>query len=187
MHDAGHERRFNGSADRLRAPARIALLETPRVVGICMDGTGIASVLDVGTGTGLFAEAFLTAGLRATGIDPSMELLAHARAHAPRAVFMEAVAEKLPFADGSFDLVFLGHVLHETDDPETALREACRVSLRRVAVLEWPHRAEENGPPLAHRLSPERIIALSAAVGLAPPRRIELAHMDLYLWDEVKA
>jgi SAM-dependent methyltransferase len=183
MRDAAHERRFNGGADRLRAPARVALLETPRVVEICTDGAAIASVLDVGTGTGIFAEAFLAAGLTATGIDPSMELLSHARAHAPQAVFMEAVAEKLPFADGSFDLVFLGHVLHETDDPEAALREARRVSLKRVAVLEWPYRSEENGPPRAHRLSPERIFALSAATGLQPMRRIELHHMDLYVWD----
>jgi ubiquinone/menaquinone biosynthesis C-methylase UbiE len=186
MHDAAHERRFHGGADRLRAPGRVALLETPRVVSMCTEGAAIASVLDVGTGTGIFAEAFLSAGLTATGIDPSMELLAHARAHAPRAVFMEAVAEKLPFADCSFDLVFLGHVLHETDDPEAALREARRVSLRRVAVLEWPYRSEGDGPPLAHRLSTERILALSTAAGLQPMRRIELLHMDLYLWNTSK-
>jgi len=181
--DPAHERRFHGGAERLRAPARIALLETPRVVGLCTAGGAIATVLDVGTGTGIFAEAFLKVGLKTTGIDPAIELLDLARAHAPQAVFVEAEAEKLPFADGSFDLVFLGHVLHETDDPETALREARRTAVKRVAILEWPYLAEDNGPPLAHRLSPERIFALSAAAGLPALHRVELSHMDLYVWD----
>ena len=183
MDEAAHERRFHGGAERLRSAARIALLETSRVVGLCTDGGGIATVLDVGTGTGVFAQAFLEVGLSTTGIDPARELLALARTHAPQAVFMEAVAEKLPFADVSFDLVFLGHVLHETDNPEAALREARRTASKRVAVLEWPYRAEENGPPLAHRLSPDRIFLLAATAGLASLRRIELSHMDLYLWD----
>lgn len=178
-----HEKRFQGGAERLRAPARLALLETSRVVAMCVDGGAVASVLDVGTGTGIFAEAFIAAGLKTTGIDPALELLALARSHAPQAAFVEAVAEKLPFADGSFDLVFLGLVLHETDDPEAALREARRASAKRVAVLEWPYRTEEQGPPLAHRLSPERIIALSASSGLGSPRRIELSHLVLYVWD----
>ncbi len=183
MDAAAHERRFHGDAGRLRSAARLALLERERVVELSLDGGAIGTVLDVGTGTGVFAEAFVAAGLKTTGIDPAVELLDMARAHAPQAVFMEAAAEQLPFADGSFDLVFLGHVLHETDDPESALREARRVAVRRLAILEWPYREEENGPPLAHRLPPARIFALAASAGLASLRRVELSHMDLYLWD----
>jgi ubiquinone/menaquinone biosynthesis C-methylase UbiE len=183
MHDAQHERRFHGGAERLRAEARIALMEVPRVVMLCTDGAAYATVLDIGTGTGVFAEAFAAAGLKSTGIDPAAELLTVARTHAPQAVFLEAAAEHLPFADGSFDLVFFGHVLHETDDPDAALREARRVATKRIAILEWPFRAEESGPPLAHRLSPARVLEIAAAAGLASLRRIELTHMDLYLWD----
>jgi ubiquinone/menaquinone biosynthesis C-methylase UbiE len=183
MDGAMHEKRFHGGAERLRSPARVALLETARVVGLSTEGGAIASVLDVGTGTGIFAEAFLTAGLKATGIDPAADLLGLARVHVPQAVFHEGVAEKLPFADREFDLVFLGHVLHETDNPEAALREARRVAAKRVVILEWPFRSEESGPPLAHRLSPERVLALAASTGLSSLRRIELSHMDLYVWD----
>jgi ubiquinone/menaquinone biosynthesis C-methylase UbiE len=161
----------------------MALLEVPRVVAFCADGGAVASALDVGTGTGIFAEAFTHAGLTTKGIDPATELLAVARVHAPQAVFVEAVAEKLPFADGSFDLVFLGHVLHETDDPEAALREARRVAVKKIVILEWPYLAEENGPPLAHRLAPDRIFKLAEATGLVPLRRIQMTHMDLYLWE----
>ena len=71
-------------------------------------------MLDAGTGTGIFAAAFAAQGLRVTGIDVNEELLREARAAVQGVEFREAALEKLPFAERSFDLVFLGHVLHET-------------------------------------------------------------------------
>jgi len=117
MRDDGphsHERRFHGGAERLRAPERLALMEIARVVQLCVEGVDMSSVLDVGTGTGIFAEAFASRSLRVTGIDPNSELLDVARGLVPGGTFVEAMAEKLSFDDASFDLVFLGHVLHET-------------------------------------------------------------------------
>ena len=116
----------------------MALLEVPRVVSLCREGITADSVLDVGTGTGLFAEAFAKDGCRVTGVDPNAELLAIARKHTA-GVFVVGTAEDLPFEDGSFDLVMMGLVLHETDDRAAALREAlpCCASPRcgaRVAV-----------------------------------------------------
>lgn len=175
-----HERRYRAGADRLRAPDRVALLEVPRVVGRCTEGLSIASVLDVGTGTGIFAEAFAAAAKRVEGIDPNTELLARARTLVPGVTFIEGTAESLPFADASFDLVFLGHVLHETDHPGDALSEARRVARLRVAVLEWPYRSEERGPPLAHRLEPAAITALAKAAGFRKIERLTLSHMELY-------
>jgi ubiquinone/menaquinone biosynthesis C-methylase UbiE len=177
---ANHERRFHGTADRLRAADRIARLDVPRVVELSLAGLTATSVLDVGTGTGVFAEAFVAAGLTVTGIDTNADLLAVARGFAPTAQFKEAPAEQIPFPNGSFDLVFLGHVLHETDDPLAALREARRVARRRVAILEWPYREEPNGPPLAHRISPATVADLAARAGLAQVEAIRLAHMDFY-------
>jgi ubiquinone/menaquinone biosynthesis C-methylase UbiE len=178
QHD--HERRFHGGADRLRAPERVALLETETVTRLCVEGIEAFSVLDIGTGTGIFAEAFTARSLRVTGIDPDPDLLAIARVQVPSAAFREGVAEKLPCDDESFDLVFLGHVLHETDDPVGALVEARRVSRKRVAILEWPYRKEEMGPPLAHRLEPSRIIELANLAGFQKVEKIELQHMDFY-------
>jgi SAM-dependent methyltransferase len=179
-HPNGHERRFGGRAEILRSAGRVALLDVERVVRLSLEGVTAASVLDVGTGTGIFAEAFAAASLRAVGIDPNPEMIAAARIHLPGAELLEASAEALPFADGSFDVVFLGHVLHETDDPLTALREARRVARLRVAVLEWPYRAEEVGPPLGHRLRPERIDALAREAGFPAVERLDLSHMDFY-------
>jgi ubiquinone/menaquinone biosynthesis C-methylase UbiE len=177
---ANHDRRFHGAADRLRAADRIARLDVPRVVALSLAGLAATSVLDVGTGTGVFAEAFAAAGLAVTGIDTNASLLAMARGYAPMAQFIEAPAEQIPLPEGSFDLVFLGHVLHEADDPLAALQEARRVTRQRVAILEWPYRDEPAGPPLAHRLDPAAVADLSARAGFRGVETIQLEHMDFY-------
>jgi ubiquinone/menaquinone biosynthesis C-methylase UbiE len=155
-------------------------MEIARVVQLCVEGVDMSSVLDVGTGTGIFAEAFASRSLRVTGIDPNSELLDVARGLVPGGTFVEAMAEKLSFDDASFDLVFLGHVLHETENPNAALREARRVAKKRVAILEWPYRKEEMGPPLEHRLQSARIMDLARHTGFTVIKRIKLAHMDFY-------
>ncbi len=174
------DRVFHGDPARLRAPERTALLEVDRVVAIGLDGLAARTVLDVGTGTALFAEAFAGLGLQATGVDVNPEMVEWARKHVPGARFEAAAAERLPFPDRSFDLVFLGHVLHESDRPGEALAEAARVARLRVVVLEWPYVAEEHGPPLEHRLKPETIEALLRGRGLDRFERVTLRHMHLY-------
>ncbi len=167
-----HEKRFSGDADRLRAPERVNRLEVDRVVEICQAG-GIESVLDVGTGTGLFAESFSQHGLKIAGIDASPDMVQAALGHVPGADIRVGTAEKLPFDDDSFDLVFLGLVFHETDDPAEAVSEALRVARRRIGILEWPFRVQEMGPPLAHRVSLKQIKTLLDAVFVEPGRRFE--------------
>jgi ubiquinone/menaquinone biosynthesis C-methylase UbiE len=175
-----HERRFPLGAEKLRTPERLAVLEVGRVIQLCGEGVRIASALDVGTGTGVFAEAFAGASLRVTGIDPNSGFLEVARTLVRNAVFTAGVAERLPFENGSFDLVFLGQVLHETDDPAAALREARRVARQRVALLEWPCRSEEIGPPLAHRMEPSKILELAENAGFRSIEKIQLARLDFY-------
>lgn len=178
-----HERRFHGEAEKLRSPERMAILEVDRVVSSSLEGVPVETVLDVGTGTGVFAEAFARLGLAVTGVDTNNDLLELAREYVPVAEFRQAPAEEIPFDDGEFDLVFLGHVLHETDYPVKALSEARRVGQRRVSVLEWPYREEEQGPPLKHRLRSDEVESLADGAGYAGVERIELAHMHLYLLD----
>lgn len=176
-----HERRFHGQPERLRSTERLALLDVERVVTLSLeDLVETHHALDVGCGTGLFTEAFINAGMETTGIDVNAEMLAIAREHVPAARFLEAPAEKLPFDEDAFDLVFLGHLLHETDDPLAALTEAKRVAKSRVVVLEWPYRQQEYGPPLEHRLRPEAIEDLVRRAGFDKAERIELEHVDLY-------
>ncbi len=74
------EKRYHGGAGRLSAPERLARLQVDTVVGLCLVGAAIGSVLDAGTGTGIFAAAFAARGLRVTGVDIDEQLLRQARA-----------------------------------------------------------------------------------------------------------
>ena len=161
-----HERRFNREIKRLRDPERVARMEVPRVVDLSLEGIPLKGrVLDIGSGSGLFAEELARRGLAVTGLDVNPEMLPVARKFVPAADFQEGVAEELPFGDGSFDLVFMGLLLHETDDISAALAEAHRVARSRLAVLEWPKKQQEFGPPLDHRLDADKVISLSKRAG----------------------
>jgi ubiquinone/menaquinone biosynthesis C-methylase UbiE len=105
-----------------------------------------------------------------------------ARAKVKGARFVEGRAEALPFPDGSFDLAFFGLALHHLD-PVPALREASRVA-RRVAVLEWPYREEEVGPPLGRRFSLEALEGLFREALGSPPRFLVAEGYVLALWDK---
>jgi ubiquinone/menaquinone biosynthesis C-methylase UbiE len=175
-----HERRYNGEISRLRSPQRIGLLEVERVVDLCLEGTAVCSVLDVGTGSGVFAEKFSEKGIDVGGIDPDVGMLEAAKDYVSKGTFKQGIAEKIPFDDKTFDLVFLGHVLHETDDIATAIGEAKRCAKKRVAVLEWPYIEEESGPPLEHRLRTEDILSAAAGAGFHHTEALQLKHMLLF-------
>jgi ubiquinone/menaquinone biosynthesis C-methylase UbiE len=181
MAQESHERQFHGRADRLRSAERRALLEVDRVVTLSVEGLAVRRVLDIGTGAGLFAEAFAARGYAVAGIDANGSMVEAARRFVPQVEFRQAAAEAIPYGDGAFDLAFLAHVLHETDDPVRALKEARRVSMARVVVLEWPYAAEEeHGPPLEIRLKPETVLEMARQAGLGRVEHLRLTHMDLY-------
>lgn len=180
-HHDGDGHRYGGTAEGLRSPERLALLEVGRVVDLCLDGSAATSVLDVGVGSGVFAEEFDRRGLSVTGVDVNPEMIEAAHRHVPQGTFVGAPADALPFADGAFDLVYLGHVLHEVPDPVRALSEARRVARVRVAVLEWPYAEGEFGPPLEHRLPDEAIQTFAREAGFERIEHHMLAHMSLYL------
>jgi ubiquinone/menaquinone biosynthesis C-methylase UbiE len=174
-------RRFDGEIERLRAPQRIERLEVERVVGLCLEGlVNAQSTLDIGTGSGIFAEAFAAKGFQVAGIDLREDMLEAARSYVPAGDFRLAHMEKLPFEDKRFDFAFMGHVLHEADDLLTALKEAKRVAKRRVIVLEWPYATQEFGPPLEHRLKDEAIRTKAAEAGFARVEAHPLEMMMLY-------
>lgn len=176
--------RFYRDVQGLRAPERLALLEADRVASICLHGHGVWTVLDIGTGSGVFAEVFSGLGLDVTGIDIQEPMLEVARKLIPRAHFQYGTSENLPFADGSFDLCFLGLVLHESSRRVRTLREARRVSAVRTAVLEWPYKEQTMGPPLKRRLKTEDILRSATASGFSRTQVISLEHLVLFLLDK---
>lgn len=90
--------------------------------------------LELGCGSGVFLERAATSRARIVAIDLSLEMLAQVREKlskttSDRPRLLCADAQRLPFRDESFDVVFGSSVLHHLDLP-TALREVHRV-LRR--------------------------------------------------------
>ncbi len=177
------DKRYKDKIEKLRDPERVARFELERVAELCLDGIKAKSVLDVGTGSGLFVEMFYTQGLEVTGTDVNPEMVHAARLYVPGARFETASAEAQPFEDGFFDVVFMACVLHEVDDPAKALAEAKRVAVKRIAILEYPYKNQPFGPPMDHRLGPEQITDAAAQAGIESVRVEELTNMNLYLMD----
>jgi len=178
-----HGKRFEGDIERLRLPERVARLEVERVVDLCLENHQIISVLDVGTGTGLFAEAFSRRGMEVAGVDVNPEMLAAARRFVPKGDFREGTTEALPYSDRSFDIVFMGLVLHESDDPLKALKEALRITGQRVGILEWPYRDQPFGPPLRDRLKAEDLEDFFRKAGFHSWKVTDLTNTVLYRLD----
>jgi 2-polyprenyl-6-hydroxyphenyl methylase/3-demethylubiquinone-9 3-methyltransferase len=87
--------------------------------------------LDVGCGGGLLAEEIARLGCRVTGVDPSANSLATARAHASASGlgidYRQGTGEALPFQAGSFDIVFCCDVLEHVSSVPAVVREIGRV------------------------------------------------------------
>jgi len=104
-------------------------------------------VLDVATGTGLVAaELVRRSGCRVVALDQSEPMLAAAAARlcadpalAARVELVHGDAERLPFADGSFDALTFTYLLRYVSDPAATLRELARVVRPggRIASLEF--------------------------------------------------
>jgi ubiquinone/menaquinone biosynthesis C-methylase UbiE len=115
------------------------------------------------------------------GIDANPQMLDTARRYLHEAELKQGVAEAIPFPDNAFDIVFMGLVLHETDDLIKALQEARRVSRLGVAVLEWPYRYTDFGPGIEERLSPDEMESLRKSANLGETTIIHFTNLDLYL------
>jgi ubiquinone/menaquinone biosynthesis C-methylase UbiE len=180
-----HERRYSGDISRLRSAARRELLEVDRVVDLALNGLSPVNMLDIGTGSALFAEAFARQGLEISGIDANSDMVEIATQLVPQGHFKHAEAEKIPYPDRSFDLVFMGLVWHETDDPAKALREALRVCRKRLAILEWQYRDGAAGPPLADRISAQKAGKLIKRAGIKKYETKSLQNTVLYILNDV--
>lgn len=174
-----NERVYNQKINKLRSPDRIKLIEVEKVTKLSLENINAVKVLDVGTGSGLFAESFALNGLNVSGIDINTEMIETVREFVPEGEFLNAPAESIPYPDKSFDLVFLGHVLHESDDQFKTISEAERVAKQRIVILEWPYIKEEAGPPIEHRISKEKIYDLVSKIDPKKIETIKLAHMVL--------
>jgi SAM-dependent methyltransferase len=125
---------------------------TTRVIEELLDAAEVdrgRRVLDVASGPGYVAAACVVRGADVVGVDVAAEMVALARRIRPEIEFRQADAERLPFADGSFDAVVGNFLILHVGRPEQIAAELARV-LRpggRLALSTWdlPERARLLG------------------------------------------
>lgn len=128
-------------------PAALRLLDL--VAAVIADRPG-AVIVDVGAGTGTLARAAVARwpGVRAIAVDPSTGMLDVGQAEAAQTLdpsarrrlgWMTGVAEHLPIADGSVDVVVSSFTLQYLRSRVAALREAHRIMRPAgvIAVVTW--------------------------------------------------
>jgi SAM-dependent methyltransferase len=91
-------------------------------------------ILDIGTGTGRFAQYFNDSGFTIIGVDVSLPMMLQARQRGVRDL-VRADAHHLPFRDQTFDASMMIHLIHLARDWVQAIHEAGRVT-RKVLVSE---------------------------------------------------
>lgn len=124
---------YHGLADRwytadddpialLRAEAR---LRNPWISGKILKAS---KILDVGCGAGFLSNYLASEGHDVTGIDLSEESLnvARLRDKTKTATYLKADAYKLPFEDGSFDVITSTDFLEHVSEPKRVLDEVSR-------------------------------------------------------------
>ncbi|MBL8860599.1 MAG: class I SAM-dependent methyltransferase [Planctomycetes bacterium] len=126
---------------RFRDPR--AALRDPMLVERILDRhalrPSLKPVLDVPCGTGRLRAVLERRGMRWVGADVSPSMLAEAAA-SPEAALVLADAERLPFADDSFDVVVCCRLLHHLQEEElleAVVAELVRVSARHVIASFW--------------------------------------------------
>jgi len=121
--------------------------------------------LEYGCGAAQFGIKVAMRGARVTGLDFSANQLAAARPNMEqtgvRFPLVRADAERVPFADGSFDLVFCDHGVMGFADPLVTVPEVARIlrpggwlvfsSTTPFICVTWPQR---EGPPGRELLRP---------------------------------
>ncbi|MDQ6612061.1 MAG: class I SAM-dependent methyltransferase [Gemmatimonadota bacterium] len=88
-------------------------------------------MLNVGAGTGSYEPV----GPYVVAVEPSRIMIAQRDSHAAPAVC--AVAEALPFASGTFDVVLGVLTMHHWQDLSRGLSECQRVARKRVVFFSW--------------------------------------------------
>ena len=154
---------------RLHKFKRTQLPRVRRVLGV-LRSVGVASLLDVGSGRGVFLWPLLDEFqyLPVTAID----LLEH-RVNDIEAVRLggietlscrQADISKLDCPDNEFDVVTMLEVLEHIPEPLEAWREAVRVA-RRFLIISVPSKEDDN-PDHLHLIDEQKLRSMFAGLGV---------------------
>ena len=112
----------------------------PHIIRRIREDLGVAAplarALDIGCGAGLSTAALDPLARSVVGLEPVRAMLAHRHAVAPRASFVAARAEQLPFSSGCFDIVTAAGSLNYVD-LGTFLPDVARVLTRSGVMVVY--------------------------------------------------
>lgn len=172
-----HQKFDMAKLERLNDPGRFESM-IPEVMWGALGEPAPEVIVEIGAGTGLFAERFSRFAPQATvyAVDMAPEMIewmTEHRAgvqpedgHSPRLVPLLSTETAVPLDDGVADLVIMLNVHHELVDPAATYAEAYRL-LRpsgQMLIVDWAARETPKGPPQAIRAS---VAALGEAMATA--------------------
>lgn len=124
--------RYQWLYDGISGVAALAVGGEKRFRQLALEGIAIApetKVLDLCCGSGQTTQFLVQRSQQVTGLDASPLSIQRAKQNVPQAEYVEAFAEKMPFADGSFDVVHTSAAMHEMEPQQLRqiLQEVHRV------------------------------------------------------------
>jgi ubiquinone/menaquinone biosynthesis C-methylase UbiE len=144
--------------DRIRSLHAAEAVVESKIKALIGDAP-LASLLDLGTGTGRMVSLLGAQAQRIVGVDASHAMLAVARANLESdgikgVEWRQGDLYALPVERNAFELVIIHQVLHFLDDPSRAIREAAQALAPggRLMVIDFaPHDLEFLRETQAHR------------------------------------
>ncbi len=101
------------------------VLDAPMMARI--EGRGFRTAIDIGCGEGRFCRMLEAINIRCIGVDPTLNLIEHAKRIHPSGDYRVGSAEQLDLTDASVDLAIAYLSLIDITDLPSAIREAHRV------------------------------------------------------------
>ncbi len=165
--------------ERLNDPGRFETLVPERM----WEALGEPSphvIVEIGSGTGLFAARFarMAPGAVVYAVDTEPLMIEWMEANRPEVAAARVrplLAEEthIPLDDGIADLVTMINLHHELAEPDATYAEAFRLLREggQVLVVDWSPGESEHGPPAAVRVSAETLADFLTRAGFSEVRR----------------
>jgi len=134
---------------------------------------GPCAILDVGAGDGSLGLALQTYRPRTRVVGVELSLREAAREGVAMVRFD---GRAIPFADASFDVALVSNVLHHAADPDALMREARRVTRRRIIVKDHLSKG---------RLDDLKLGALDVMGNLRLGAQVSAVYLSMERWDRM--
>ena len=171
---------------KLDDPGRFETM-VPEVMWRALGDPQPSTIVEIGAGTGLFAQRFseMAPGATVYAADTEQPMLDWMREHRPgvatgSVVPVLSTETSVPLPDGGADIIMLLNVHHELAEPGAIYTEALRL-LRpggQILVVDWAPKETPKGPPVEIRSSGESIAAMLGETGFSAG----VVHDEALVW-----